>query len=491
MGTRRDPRYDLFNILFELSLVIMKSSRNPRGLNTASLLLLMPIAGWSQSQPGESPALGTDRITQADITGGQLSEDEIREAGQKIFSTPFNKLDGYGDGPVNPQDSTSPGGRPTLQGNGTFLRINGLDSQTCMECHSVGSNAVSPFRFGVGGVGSGSSNAMFMPRNIDVADEAALGQASFDGRFINPPFLFGSGGVELLGKEMTRNLQRLKQVARSQPGVRIDLDTHGVSYGSIEFNPVNKTWDTSQVNGIDADLVVRPFGRKGEFASVRAFDLEALEFHFGMQPTEVVGRGVDADGDGVANEILEGEVSALHLFNVTLRRPGFAAPTPESEAGLVVFEDIGCADCHIPQLSTDGQALPLSSPEIETAPFQNAFRRVNLASGNAGFDALPSGGLAVPLFSDLRRHDMGPGLAEDFGNDLDSEFLTARLWGVADTAPYLHDGRATTLTEAILAHGGDAQLQRDAFDQLGDQQKVELLSFLRGLRTPLDPTGGI
>ncbi len=63
-------------------------------------------------------------------------------------------------------------------------------------------------------------------------------------------------------------------------------------------------------------------------------------------------------------------------------------------------------------------------------------------------------------------------------------FVTARLWGIADTAPYLHDGRAPTLTEAILFHGGEAQPARDAFALLVPRDRTALLSFLRTLRTP-------
>lgn len=455
------------------------------------LTLTLAAPALAQHPPGEGPALGTNRVTQADIVGGGMSLTDIRLAGQKIFSTPFNKLDGYGDGPVNPSDTTSPGGRPTLQGNGTFLRVNGLDSQTCMECHSVGSNAVAPFRFGIGGVGGSNNNAMFMATNIDVDDEAGLGEASYDGRYINPPFLFGSGGVELLGKEMTQDLQRLKAIALQTPDQNVPLVTHGVDFGVLKFDSMLNDWDLSQVAGVDHDLVVRPFGRKGEFATVRGFDVGAMEFHFGMQPVESVGAGVDGDGDGVTDEILIGELSALHMFNVTLRRPVQDPPTSEVLAGREVFEDVGCADCHVPQLLTRGRMLPVTFPEVDVRPYTNAYAQVDLVTSNAGFMPTPNGGVAVRLFSDLKRHDMGPGLAEDFGSHLDSEFITARLWGIADTAPYLHDGRATTLTEAILAHGGEAQGPRDAFDQLTDVKKIQLLTFLRSLRTPLDPTGSL
>lgn len=61
------------------------------------------------------------------------------------------------------------------------------------------------------------------------------------------------------------------------------------------------------------------------------------------------------------------------------------------------------------------------------------------------------------MFTDLKRHDRGVELAEqiDETGTGKSMFLTEALWGVGSTAPYLHDGRATTLTEAILCHGGE------------------------------------
>ena len=85
---------------------------------------------------------------------------------------------------------------------------------------------------------------------------------------------------------------------------------------------------------------------------------------------------------------------------------------------------------------------------------------------------------------------MGPDLSENFaqvGAQRNREFTTARLWGVADTAPYLHDGRATTLTEAILLHGGEALPARNAFAVLSDQNQAEVIAFLRSLRTPTKP----
>jgi len=79
---------------------------------------------------------------------------------------------------------------------------------------------------------------------------------------------------------------------------------------------------------------------------------------------------------------------------------------------------------------------------------------------------------------------MGPDLTEETGNSL---FQTARLWGIADTAPYLHDGRALTLGEAISEHGGEAQTNADAFDALSAADHAALIAFLKTLRTPRFP----
>ena len=420
------------------------------------------------------------QMSQDDIANERISPYMLRRMGGLVFSTPFTKLDGHGHGPVSAHDPDFLETRPTLQGNGTFLRVNGLDAQTCMECHSVLSNAVVPFRFGVGGVGSSSSNAMFKPTWIDPTDG---GKENFNGRFINPPFLFGSGGVELLGKEMTLDLQQLRAQAQQNPGTRVALVTKGVSFGSISCQQ-DGTCDTSQVEGVDADLVVRPFGRKGEFPTVRAFDVEAMAFHFGMEPVELVGEGVDRDNDGVINEVTIGQISALHIFNTTLTPP-IMHLSSDAQDGQELFEHIGCADCHIPALTTNSPMLTYSFPEVPTDPTANVFYSVDLSDYPAFFEEAEQGGLVVPLFADLKRHDMGPGLAESFGEELAAQFTTARLWGVADTAPYLHDGRALTLTEAITLHGGEAQEARDAFIQtLDDEEKADLLAFLRSLRTP-------
>jgi hypothetical protein len=428
-------------------------------------------------------------ITHDEIASGALPLVALRRQGLLVFSTPFNRYDGYGDGPSDARDPLSPGGRPTLQGNGTFLRVNGLDGQSCLECHSIVSNATVPPQLGLGGVGGSVSNALVRPTAIDV--ERA--DSGFDGRFINPLFLFGSGGVQLLANEMTQDLQAFVAQAEVQPGVAVPLRTHGIDFGSISFE--NGQLDVSRIEGIDADLVVRPFGRKGSFATVRAFDVDALRFHFGIEPVESVGAGFDADADGVADEIGVGAVSALEIFNTTLeppeRRVAEGAGLADVRAGERVFLALGCARCHVPEIETRDRWLGYRYPEVPEDPAANVYLRVDLSRAPMGFARTAQGGIRVPLFADLKRHDMGAELAEASGSELDPFFTTARLWGVADTAPYLHDGRATTLGDAIRLHGGEARDARDAYVAAPRAHQAQLLHFLRALRTPRRPAAGL
>ena len=439
----------------------------------------------------------------------------IRAEGLRVFAAPFTVEDGFGDGPFDPneQPPTAMGHRPTLQGNGLSLRVNGLDAQSCNECHSIVSHATMPPTLGIGGVGGLAQNAMPGATVLDVTDSSDTriqyepghdpdlplkfdGVADFNGRFINTPFLYGGGGVELLAKEMTADLQALLADARAgAPGTVTPLDTHGVNFGSITTLAGGQVaLDVEGIGFVDNDqrapeevLVVRPFGRKGDAFSMRDFDRGAMQFHFGIQPVEVVGAGVDDDGDGVTDEITEVEMSALHVFDVTNPVPRVGKLDRDARRGRQLFGDIGCAECHVPALETRSRFLPLAHPEVPEDPFANVYLEIDLV--RVGFRPAPGGGVIVPLFADLKRYDMGPGLAESLeGAAIPNEqFTTARLWGIADTGPYLHDGRATTLREAIEAHGGEALAARDAFAALDEADADSVIAFLSRLRTPRRP----
>ncbi len=464
-----------------------------------------------------NPTDELESLTQASVVASIADElDFLRALGLLVFTTPFSLADGYGDGPFDPSElpNVDPGHRPTLQGNGLSLRVNGLDAQSCNACHSTISQSSRPPRLGIGGVGGIVQNAIIGSSLIDVADSADNrvqyepghqpdlnldndGNADFNGRISNPPFLFGGGGVELLAKEMTTDLQHLLHSARNSAIDTVtELQTHGVEFGSITTLDSNGgiTLDLQGIGPEDYSsiapeeaLVVRPFGRKGEAFSMRDFDRGAMQFHLGIQPVEVVGSGVDEDGDGVANEIGVAQMSVLHIFDVTNPIPVTDSLDETASIGQGVFEDIGCADCHRPEMHTRNHHLPLAFPEVAVNPLENVYTSIDLKQ--IGFESVHGHGLIIPLYADLKRHAMGERLAESFerGSIQNDQFQTARLWGVADTGPYLHDGRATTLFEAIEYHGGEAQDARDGFMNLSNNDQQALLAFLGTLHTPQKP----
>jgi len=203
----------------------------------------------------------------------------------------------------------------------------------------------------------------------------------------------------------------------------------------------------------------------------------------------------------------------VELANLGLMPPLAAAESSAIQAGEQVFRQVGCATCHIPRLTIDlplfsepspnphfrdavfpagqdpvARGLDPASPIVFDLTYHQIDNQVKDANGRVVFrlGALQKdrdGHAIVELFGDLKRHDMGPELAEsiDEAGTGASVFLTANLWGVGSTAPYLHDGRATTLTEAILAHGGEAAGPRAAFQALGPREQAQLIAFLNNL----------
>jgi hypothetical protein len=315
----------------------------------------------------------------------------------------------------------------------------------------------------------------------------------------NPIALLGEGLVSILASEISADLatQRaaLLQKARAtgKPAVA-KLVSHGVTYGTFMARP-NGTVDTNALLGIDPDLVIKPFGWKGNLPTLRDAVEDALLVHHGMESDHLVATatkdrigpfgGNDPDGDGVTSEITEGQVTVLTLFIAMQETPVITAPTDPSLTlswadGQARFTSLGCASCHTPSMVLSSTTFTLPSRVGGTAV------SIDLAQDAAEPRLAASaedGKMHAFLFSDLKRHDMGPGLAEPRSDRgvAGNMFLTRPLWGVGRSAPYLHDGRAQTVQEAILAHGGEAQAARDAYAALADLDQGTVRIYLTSL----------
>lgn len=166
--------------------------------------------------------------------------------------------------------------------------------------------------------------------------------------------------------------------------------------------------------------------------------------------------------DGVADpEVPSATVANVVFYLKTLRAPSRREPDhPEVLAGEQIFDDIGCAACHVPTLRTGRSEIAVLD-RVDFHPY-----------------------------TDLLLHDMGPGLDDGYteGIALPSEWRTPPLWGIGiqqnfqgGRTFFLHDGRAETLEEAIELHGGEGANSRDAFAALTPADRERLLRFLRSL----------
>lgn len=154
----------------------------------------------------------------------------------------------------------------------------------------------------------------------------------------------------------------------------------------------------------------------------------------------------DAPAEGLA------DFERVANFMRFLAPPPTAPLSPSASAGQRTFASLGCALCHTPAMSTGPSADPV-------------------------FDRKP-----VRLYSDLLLHDMGSlgdGIVQ--GPAGAREMRTAPLWGLRHSAPYLHDGRARTVDQAIRAHDGEGRASRDRYLRLTPAQQSQLSEFLLSL----------
>jgi len=447
--------------------------------------------------------------------------------GDELFETVFNALDGVGANVGGGQRFTRVP-RADLRGGTEWFahrpaRETGPNAENCNGCHNL------PFD---DAAGNASANVHRDPLRGGVP-------AQFIQR--NTPHLFAPGAVQRLAEEMTADLHRIRSetiasVCATGNARSARLESKGVSFGSLQVSRVRGRGcrtdvNTSGVRGVDADLVIKPFQWKGSVATLRDFNRGAAHNELGMQSVEIVGSGVDGDFDGVVDELTIGDQTALTVYLAAQPRPtsrleldslGLLDPplTPEERAriqrgaGRMASGELGCVGCHRTALPLDDAifsepsqsaafrdaAFPAGQDPVASGVDPRRAIRFDLTRDQPDNVLLAADGSVrfrlgalrvdprsrkalVELGGDLKRHDLGPGLREsvDEKGTGASVFLTENLWGVGSTAPYLHDGRATTLTEAILEHGGEAAASRSSYLRLSALEQADVIAYLDNL----------
>lgn len=204
------------------------------------------------------------------------------------------------------------------------------------------------------------------------------------------------------------------------------------------------------------------FGWKAISATVRDQSADAYRQDMGL--TTPASPASNLDRAGQPADISNQELDLVTYYSQSLGAPRTAMPGSSAvvRRGQRLFTDLNCAACHVPALQTGSR----SDAVVEAIRDQTIWP-----------------------YTDLLLHDMGPGLDDGLAEKgaASGEWRTAPLWGIGLTqkinpqATFLHDGRARSLEEAILWHGGEADGSRQAFLALTKPQRQALLRWLQQL----------
>jgi CxxC motif-containing protein (DUF1111 family) len=266
---------------------------------------------------------------------------------------------------------------------------------------------------------------------------------------VNSTALFGAGWIDRLSSKSIVHNSLRKSVARI--GQELDGKLAGILPGRPRVLP---------------DGRVGKFGWKAQFATLEDFVAAACANEIGLgNPRMEQAKPLRCSYPKIDPDLNDKQFRALVAFVDTLPRPTEVLPSnpqkcASAERGKVLFSSVGCAACHVPDI---GGVSGVYSDFL----LHRLDDRRNGGSGNYGTVETPE----VPLPED---------------HPLPDEWKTPPLWGVADSAPYFHDGRSGTLREAILRHHGNAQDVTDAFDSLPSDEQNAIITFLETLKAPAD-----
>jgi len=428
--------------------------------------------------PGERIEHST--LTQLAIDRGSFSNRDLFQFGDELFEYHFRPEDGWGS------ESSEDG--PTLR-RVHRKKKGGPDSFSCIDCHSKG---------GIYGASSISQNSFF----------SSDGSSYLAAQVRSAPHLLGLGAIEALAAEMSSELQQLRRrgihtATTSGRAQNVVLESKGIKFGRLSIEPDGFVSENS-LEGIRDDLVVRPFGWKGTFSTIRDIVEHSFRVHLGITSSSFqekirdelingadygTGAWFDIDNDGVSVEVEDGMLTSVSVYLALLEMPVIRPPEDEVllsqfTRGKQVFTELNCHQCHVP-------SLPLENTTLSFRPTQSVYANsatieIDLATeGESPRLQKDSSGdaFAVHLYSDLKIYDMGVTFTESEPSPIEcaSCFRTPPLWGLSHSAPYLHDGRALTVDEAIRLHDGAGEYSRTEYEKISLQDQTALQVFLLSL----------
>jgi CxxC motif-containing protein (DUF1111 family) len=267
---------------------------------------------------------------------------------------------------------------------------------------------------------------------------------------------------------------------------------------AIKENAEKKHKDFPEVRGRVAKLKdgrIGRFGWKNQTATLYDFAMTACAIELGLDVPDHPQAGVPHNKDykSPGHDMTKGECDALVDYLKRLPAPQRTKPAGKQEAnylaaGEATFKAVGCVTCHTQDL---GNAKDLYSDLLLHDMGQDLG---DTGSYGTFIPNSPEEGTDEPIPSLAQQHGifgggipMGAGAKVDRQNTIGAlrqEWRTPPLWGVRDSAPYLHDGRADTLEQAIALHGGEAARSAQRFFELKPEERMQVMAFLKSLRAP-------
>jgi CxxC motif-containing protein (DUF1111 family) len=280
------------------------------------------------------------------------------------------------------------------------------------------------------------STRMTVPSNVHISQR-------------NTPALWGAKLIDELSENDIIAQERREQWS------------HGLASSVSEDVPVGRA--VRLANGR-----IGRFGWKAQSPSLAAFVQAACANELGLSnPGQDQPKPLNSPAGYIYKgglDLTQEQCDQLTAFCASLPRPieklTQDVGTEHAVAGKKLFTTIGCADCHTPKMGTiDGLYSDLL-----------VHRMGQDLEGGGSYNDPP-----VPVPDGPP--DRGPSAAE---------WRTPPLWGVADSAPYMHDGRARSLEDAIRLHGGQGARAAQRFAGLNKADQDQIIEFLKTLRAPTE-----
>lgn len=363
-----------------------------------------------------------------------------------------------------------------------------FNARSCSACHfrdgrgAPGANAGLLFRLGTGS--DNSPDAIYGAQLQDFSHNAVTPEGSMGITYVEEIGYFADGTTYSLRKPVYSVSGQNYGAMQGNMGISARVGQQMIGLGLLELiseadilahaDPYDSDGDgisgvanyvTDVVSG---NLVIGRFGWKANVGSIphqiaAAFngDIGITSSYFPNENYTVNQPACSGLPNGGSPEIEDNDLNAVVLYARTLAVPKRRdVNKAEVKYGAQFFKALGCVSCH----------------------------KMNYTTGFGG-DIAPLKNQKIAPYTDLLLHDMGPGLADNVPDHLasGSEWRTQPLWGLGLISTVnghtflLHDGRARSIEEAILWHGGEAEKSKEKYKKLAATQRNYLLKYLQSL----------